>query len=121
MKRNEYLNRGLSTKTLLICDLWESGMDYSEIAESINQPIQRVYNAINRAKRYGKSLRPRQAKGVRGFANRYNKKFGVLRYAIHNLPPKVSEWLFKNTPDGMTVAEYIASFVLDAYNEEVGQ
>lgn len=116
-----YLNRGLSDKTLLICDLWETGMSHAEIAARLGKSMKQVYGAIYRGRQAGMNLRPLPLKniGKRGLSARYQVRFGSVPEAIKGLPEAAMIWLLKNTPEGMTVAEYMTAFVLDAYNEEV--
>lgn len=120
MSRADYLNRGMSRKTTLICDLWETGMSHVEIAATLNVPMSHVYAAIYRGRQAGLNLRPIPLKniGKRGLSARYQVRFGSVPEAIKGLPEAAMIWLLKNTPDGMTVAEYMAAFVLDAYLEE---
>jgi hypothetical protein len=120
MSRADYLNRGLSDKTLLICDLWETGMNHAEIAAKLDVPMTHVYDAIYRGRQAGLKLRPLPLKKIdnRGLSARYQVLFGSVPEAIKGLPEAAMIWLLKNTPDGMTVAEYMTAFVLDAYLEE---
>ena len=115
-----HLNRGLSPQTLLICDLWETGMNYAEIAAKIGKSKQVVSQAVFRARQAGAKLRPMisKAETTNGLINTYQVQFGNVGPAIKNLPRPALHWLLKNTPSGMTVAEYMAAFVLDAYHEE---
>lgn len=117
------LNRGLSPQTLLICDLWETGMNYAEIAAKIGKSKQVVGQSIYRARLAGVRLRPMisKAETTNGLINTYQVQFGNVGSAIKNLPRPVLHWLLKNTPAGMTVAEYMVTFVLDAYHEEKQQ
>lgn len=116
-----YLNRGLSDKTLLICDLWDTGMSHAEIAARLGKSMKQVYGAIYRGRQAGMNLRPLPLKniGKRGLSARYNRRFGSTADAVKALPEPALKWLMDNTPDNMTVAEYMTAFVLDAYNEEV--
>lgn len=118
-----YLTRGLSSKTLLICDLWETGMTHVEIADTLKTAMSHVYSAIYRGRQAGLNLRPIPLKniGKRGLSARYNRRFGSVADAVKNLPEPVMAWLMQSTPEGATVADFMASFVLDAYNEEVAQ
>lgn len=120
MSMSDYLNRGLSPKTMLICDLWQTGMSHVEIAENLNVPTSHVYSAIYRGRKAGLNLRPVPLKNYdrRGLSARYQVQFGSVLGAVKGLPEETMVWLLKNTPDGMTVAEYMAAFVLDAHLEE---
>lgn len=120
MSMADYLNRGLSRKTTLICDLWETGMNHAEIAAKLDVPMTHVYSAIHRGRQAGLNLRhiPLKNIGKRGMSARYNRRFGSVPDAIKGLPEPVMVWLMESTPEGSTVAEYMAAFVLDAYNEE---
>jgi hypothetical protein len=118
----DYLNRGLSQRTIMVCDMWNSGMAYQEIAGATNLPMHKVYAAIHRGKKAGVKLRPKslatmKARKLSGF---YDRQLGTIYQAVEALPEGVAIWLMETMPDGMTVAEYLAVFVVDAYNEETG-
>jgi hypothetical protein len=115
-----YLNRGLSKQTLLICELWNAGMSHAEIAAKIDKSVALVGQALFRSRRAGVKLRPRVSEATRpsSLSEHYQVQIGNVGSALKNLPRPALHWLFKNTPAGMTVAEYMAAFVLDAYHEE---
>lgn len=117
---SDYLNRGLSKQTLLICDLWNTGMSHAEISATVGKSVQTVGQALFRARKAGAKLRLRtsEAKKISSLSEHYQVQIGNVGSAIKNLPRPTLHWLFKNTPEGMTVAEYMAAFVLDAYHEE---
>ena len=117
---SDYLNRGPSKQTLLICDLWNSGMSHAEIAERVGKSRRVVSQTLFRARRAGVKLRLRtsEAKKMSSLSAQYQVRLGTVGAAIKSLPRPTLRWLLKSTPDGMTVAEYMASFVLDAYHEE---
>jgi adenylate kinase family enzyme len=49
-------------------------------------------------------------------------KGGTISSTVHILEaqaPGAGHWLLDQTPKGMTVAEYLAAFVIDAYHEEI--
>lgn len=117
---SDYLNRGLSEKSKEICDLWNSGMSHAEIAERIGKSRRVVSQTLFRARKAGAKLRLRtsEAKKMSSLSAHYQVRLGTVGAAIKRLPRPTLRWLLKNTPDGMTVAEYMASFVLDAYHEE---
>lgn len=119
----EYLNRGLSKRTIMVCDMWNSGMAYQEISGATGLPMNKIYAAIHRGKTAGIKLRPKslatmKARKLSGF---YDRQLGTIYQAVEALPEPVAIWLMETMPIGMTVAEYIAAFVVDAYNEETGE
>lgn len=121
--RLAYLNRGLSERTIMVCDMWNSGMAYQEISGATNLPMHKIYAAIHRGKKSGIKLRPKslatmKARKLSGF---YDRQLGTIYQAVEALPEPVAIWLMETMPIGMTVAEYIAAFVVDAYNEETGE
>ena len=75
-----------------------AGLTLQEAANQLNQNYHNVYHF---ARKHG-IVFPRKAP----------------RW-LHTLPPKIYVWLSKQTPPGVSLEEFVCSFVIDAYHDEV--
>lgn len=74
-----------------------AGLTLREAADRLNQDYQNVYHF---ARRHG-IVFPRKA-------SRW----------LRTLPPNIYVWLAKQTPPGVSLEEFVCSFVVDAYHAE---
>lgn len=118
--KSNYFQRGLSQQTTTICELWNKGLTYKEIFNATGIPMPRIYSAIRRANIAGVELQPKAIGRLtaRKLNYIYEKPIGSIYQCIEQMPSYVAVWLMETTPAGMTVAEYISAFVVDAFNEE---
>ena len=45
---------------------------------------------------------------------------GSIQHMLEALPQEARNWFMDNVPEGVTIAEYAASIIVDAYHEEKG-
>lgn len=55
---------------------------------------------------------------IRWLRLEHSKPYGTLSQVVDCLTIDEAEWLFNNTPEGATVAEFVASIIVDAYEED---
>jgi len=103
------------------------GLTAREIAErldiTVNVATQRVSHLVRHgllpkaAERKAKRRKEAWSK-VRRLTYEHGKLHGSMSQVIDCLNIDQAEWLFNNTPAGATVAEFIASIIVDTYEEE---
>jgi len=111
----------MSAAGLEIVELYNGGMAYHEVAEKLGVPTRRVYSTLYRAKQRGIAVRHDKVESPRERRLRIvaGRPVGLMTQMLETLDEPVLSWLMKVTPQGMSVAEYVAAMVLDAYHEEV--
>lgn len=115
-------------------DLWQQvhalameGLTAREIAERLDIKPSVVSQRIAHFVRHGllpyanerKAARRKEAwSTVRRLCYEHGKVHGSMSQVVDCLSIEQAEWLFNNTPKGATVAEFVASIIVDAYEEE---
>ena len=58
---------------------------------------------------------------LHGHGEEARTPIGSFHKALHGQERAFVEWLIGEVPEGSTVAEFLVSVAVDAYNEETGQ
>jgi len=101
-------------KYKVVAELRSQGLPYEEISERLGVPIKHLHRHMKLARDYGYAPQF-QPKG-RSILMDYPA--GSIRPALAGLTKEQQYWIASQIPTGMTIAEFIMSFVIDAYFED---
>ena len=114
-----------------VTELTIAGKLPREIAASLGIDIRSVYYITSKARYSGLlpatrySVRNRRKdtgyKVMARIAEVKKVKMGSYRAMVENLPTGVMHWITDQVPEGMSVAEFLSSIIIDTYHEEVGE
>lgn len=54
------------------------------------------------------------------YSIKFGRRLGTMSAAMDCMSREQVQWLFRKTPEGMSVAQYVAAIVKDVYQEDVG-
>jgi len=104
------------------------GLTCSAISQKVRLDVNKVSQCVIRMRRKGylptakKNQNPLEKK--KSIISSYQSagiKRGCLGQIIENLTEDQINWLFKNSPQGGTVADFIRSIVVDTYLDETSE
>ena len=112
---------------LRIKELASQGMGSKEIGAELGYHARMVSARVTRMRREKaipptlecRSDRDMRTK-LRNLCQRYGKNLGRLTQVMEALTEDQVVWLYRETPDGSTVADFIVALIRDAYDDEVG-
>jgi hypothetical protein len=91
-------------KYVKVAALVREGYSRKAIGHMMGIKIENVGSYITNARNHNISLKPDAAAGLVG-----------------QMPPKVSEWLRKQVPEGATMGDVIVAILTDAFQDETGE
>lgn len=102
------------SRIVAVAELCNLGLTLAQTAERLNLSPQTVANVRTLARKRGVLPKKRQAtatilSGV---------QLGNMKLAARAMPPDVADWVARQIPDGITLAEFAISCVVDAYHDE---
>jgi hypothetical protein len=111
-----------------IIALADQGLRAVDIAERLGLSITQTCNRMSSMTKTGELRRVIHRKGsaydakgrIKVLAQRYQMRIGNVGLAMMQLDMAQAQWLFEQTPQGMTIAEYLISMAKDAYAEDNG-
>jgi len=111
-----------------IIALADQGLRAVDIAERLGLSITQTCSRMSRMTKAGDLRRAIHRKGsahdakgrAKVLCQRYQTGIGNVGLAMMQLDMRQAEWLFQQTPQGMTIAEYLISMAKDAYAEDHG-
>ena len=107
----------------IVAELLSKGHSYLEITEQTGIGPSAISRLVRRGRDLG-IIAPKQPAGARSKVNNEIKSRGIARGSIQHmlelLPKETRDWVLDNVPNGATIADFTASFIIDAYHEEVG-
>lgn len=98
----------------IVAELRADGVPYKEISERLGMPLCTLYRYMKRARAigYAPQFRPKKRLILLGYPA------GAVRHALKKLTDEQQYWIASQIPTGMTIAEFMVSFMVDAYNDE---
>ena len=97
-----------------VAELRSEGLSYEEISKRLGFPIRHLHRHMKLARDYGYApqFKPK------GKSILLDYPAGAVRPALEQLTNEQQYWIASQIPDGMTIAEFMVSFVVDAYFED---
>jgi len=101
-------------KYKIVAELRSEGLSYEEISERLGVPIKHLHRHMKLARDYGYApqFKPKERSILLDYPA------GSIRPALEQLTKEQQYWIASQIPTGMTIAEFIVSFVVDAYFED---
>lgn len=112
---------------LRIMELASQGMKSREIGEELGYHARMVAARVTRMRREKsipstlecRSSRDTRTK-LRNLCQKYGKNLGRLTQVMEALTEDQIVWLYRETPEGSTISDFIVALIRDAYDDEVG-
>jgi hypothetical protein len=110
-----------------ITEMASQGMGSREIGDELGYHARMIAARVTRLRK-AKDIPPaidcRKGRDMRtilrNLCQNYGKNLGRLTQVMERLTEEQIIWVFRETPEGSTVAELIAALIRDAYDEETG-
>ncbi len=116
----QWYQRGMTSDTLAIVNLWNDGFSCPQIAAKLGKSVGSVRNSINRARDKGMDVRSRVINPeTRRRHLMAGRRSGSMTDMIDSLPDGVVRWLVDNAPKELTLAQFVRAIVIDAYHDEM--
>lgn len=111
---------------LRITEMASQGMGSREIGAELGYHARMISARVTRLRK-DKAIPPvldcRDDRGMktilRNLCQKYGKNLGRLTQVMERLTDEQIIWMFKETPDGSNVADFVAALIKDAYDEEM--
>lgn len=112
---------------LRIMELASQGMKSREIGEELGYHARMVAARVTRMRKEKsipstlecRSDRDTRTK-LRNLCQKYGKNLGRLTQVMECLTEDQIVWLYRETPEGSTISDFIVALIRDAYDDEVG-
>jgi transcriptional regulator with XRE-family HTH domain len=102
------------TRIEAVVELCNLGLTLEQSAERLGVSQQTVANLRSLARKRGVLPKKRQVTAtiLQGVP------LGQMKSAARSLPPEVADWVARQMPEGVSLAEFAISCVIDAYHDE---
>ena len=112
---------------LRITEMASQGMGSREIGDELGYHARMIAARVTRLRK-AKDIPPvidcREGRDmrtiIRNLCQKYGKNLGRMTQVMERLTEEQIIWMFRETPDGSTVAELVAALIRDAYDEDTG-
>lgn len=120
-KQAAYRQRGMSEQSHKIIDEYNAGKTQAELAREFKLNTKTVYGILERARERGMNMRPRRKETPKERRCRLlnGRQLGLMSEMFDMLEEPVLQWLVRQLPAGVSLAEYVAVLVRDTYCDEM--
>lgn len=111
-----------------IRDLALDGLSMRAIGDELGHHPRMIAGRIGRMRKAGylpssaqcRERRITKRTKVAAASAKFDRRLGTMSTALDCMSPEQIKWLYTSTPKGMSVAQFVAAIVKDAYQEDVG-